>query len=102
MIFLDELVKRGLLQEGQVPEVIRIAEEKYAGVVDRALLDMNIDEGTLIDIKGAYYNIPVKKIDPKTVSPSTLKYIQLESVKTYGFIPIGLSNDILEVGITDP
>lgn len=102
MIFLDELVKRGLLSEGQIPEIVRIAEEKYAGVVDRVLVDMKLDENTLLDIKGTFYNVPVKKIDPKSVAPSTLKYIQLESVKTYGFIPVGISDDVLEVGITDP
>jgi type IV pilus assembly protein PilB len=102
MVFLDELVKNGLIREDQLPEAVRIAAEKYDGVIERALIDMKVDESKMLDLKGVFYNLPVKKIDAKSVAPSTLQYIQLESVKVYGFVPIGLSNDVLEVGITDP
>ncbi len=47
-------------------------------------------------------NLPIKDIDPKTVATSTLKYIPVESAKMYGFVPIGLVDGVLEIGVTDP
>ncbi|MCX6755947.1 MAG: GspE/PulE family protein [Candidatus Nomurabacteria bacterium] len=102
MLFLNELLKRGLLTENQISEVLSVANDKYGGVIDLALLDFKISEDVILDIKGSFYNIPIKKIDPKSVKPSTLKYIQIETVKNYGFVPIGLSDDVLEVGLVDP
>lgn len=102
MVFLDELVKNGLIKEDQIPEIIRIAEEKYNSIIDPVLNDLKIDESKVLDLKGKFFSIPVRKIDPKNVPPSTLQYIQLESAKVYHFVPIGLANDVLEVGIVDP
>lgn len=48
------------------------------------------------------YNLPIKRIDPKSVPPDVLKYIPEDSAKIYGFIPIGVSDGVLEVGIIDP
>lgn len=102
MILLDELVKKGLLKENQVSEVVRIAEEKHNGSIDDALVDFKIDEAKLLEIKGELFNIPVRSIDPKSIQPSTLKFIPEESAKIYNFIPLSVSDGVLEVGITDP
>lgn len=102
MLFLNEFSKRGLLTESQLAEVLSVAQEKYAGVVDFALLDFKISDDVILEVKSSFYGIPLKKIDPKTVKPSTLKYIQIESAKTYGFVPIGVSDDVIDIGITDP
>ena len=102
MIFLDELVKRGLIKEDQVSEVVRIAEEKHEGNIDEALLDFKLDEAKILEIKGEFFNIPIKQIDPKTIAPATLKLIPDESAKIYGFVPVGIVDGVLEVGITDP
>ena len=48
MILLEELVQRGILKEEQVSEVFRIADEKYEGFVDRALLDFSLDEHKIL------------------------------------------------------
>jgi type IV pilus assembly protein PilB len=102
MAFIDELIKNGLITSGQATEVIRLADQKYEGVVDKALIEMKVDENVLLDLKGTYYKMPVRKIDPKKIPPSVLQYIQIESAKVYGFVPIGLTDDVLEVGIVDP
>ena len=44
MVFLEELVKRGLIKEEQISEVLRIADEKYNGSIDEALVDFKVDE----------------------------------------------------------
>ncbi len=102
MVLLDELVKKGLLKESELSEVVRIAEEKHDGNIDEALLDLNIDPVQVLEVKGAFFNIPVKSVDTKTISKDTLKYIPEESAKIYGFVPIGMADGVLEIGVTNP
>ncbi|MDE2031125.1 MAG: type II/IV secretion system protein [Patescibacteria group bacterium] len=102
MIFLETLVKENILKEDQVPEVIKIANEKYNGSIDEALLDLNLDENQLLRIKSELFNIPIKDIDPTTVAQDTLKLIPADATKMYHFLPIGLTDSVLEIGILDP
>ncbi|MDQ5971504.1 MAG: type pilus assembly protein PilB [Patescibacteria group bacterium] len=102
MPFLEHLVKKGLITEAQISEIIRLADEKYKGDVDQALNDFNIDSIQLLAIKGVYFNLPVKNIDPKSISPDVLKYIPLDSASLYKFAPIGVADGVLEIGVIDP
>ncbi|MEK7586009.1 MAG: GspE/PulE family protein [Patescibacteria group bacterium] len=102
MILLESLVKNNVLREDQIPEVIRIADEKYSGNIDEALLDLNIDEDKILEVKGSIFNIPVRIIDPQSVEPSILKLIPVDAAKIYHFLPIGESDSVLEIGIIDP
>lgn len=102
MMLLEELVKRGLLKEDQVPEVVKTAESKYGGNVELALLSYGVSDELILELKGSVYNIPIKKIDPGLITSSVLKIIPAETAKTYHFVPIGISNNVLEIGITDP
>ncbi len=101
-MLLDELVKKGLLKESQLAEVVRIAEEKHDGNIDEALMDMNVDQDKVLEVKGAFFNIPIKKVDPKTITKDSLKSIPEESAKIYGFAPIGMTDGVLEIGVTNP
>ena len=102
MILLEELVKRGLLREDQVPEIVKIAEEKYEGDLERALMSVNVNEDSILELKGSIYNIPIKKVDANLVLPAILKIIPSETAKTYHFVPIGVANNVLEIGTIDP
>jgi len=102
MILLEELIKRGLLKGEQVPAITKVAEEKYNGNIDEALLDFNLDEEKILEVKGDIYGIPIKNIDPKTVPVSVLQLIPIEAAKIYRFVPIDLTDSFLEVGIVDP
>lgn len=102
MVLLEELVKRGILKEGQIAEVEKIAEEKYDGDIDEALLNFNLDEQKILEIKGDVFGIPIKNVDPKNVPMSVLKLIPVDAAKIYHFAPINLTDSFLEVGIVDP
>jgi len=102
MILLEELVKNNILKENQIPEVIKIAEEKYNNNIDEALLDFNLDEDKILEIKGKVFDIPIKNVDPKGVPSSVLKLIPVEAVKIYRFVPINLTENFLEIGIINP
>lgn len=102
MIILEELAKRGIIKESQISEIIKIADEKYNGHIDQAFLDFNLNEKDILETKAFLFNLPIKDIDPKSVPPSVLKLIPTDSVKIYQFMPIGFSDNVLEIGIVDP
>ncbi len=102
MILLEELIKKGLISEDQIPEIIKTAEEKFDGNIEKSLISFNVSEDSILELKGAIYNIPIKKVDLEQVLSSTLKMIPIETIKTYHFVPIGVTDDVLEIGIIDP
>jgi len=102
MILLEELVKKGLITEDQVPEIVKTAADKYDGDVDQVLADFNVSDEVVLDTKASIFNLPVKKIDPSIVLPETLKIIPEETAKTYHFVALGIVNEVLEIGILDP
>ncbi len=81
---------------------MRIANEKFGGDVDQALSSFGVDEGVVADVKSEIFGIPRKEVNPKSVSPDLTKYISEDSVSHYRVIPIGIKDNILEVGIVDP
>jgi len=102
MILIDELIKRGVLKGDQALSVIKVADEKYNGKIDEALLDLNIDENKILEVKGDIFGIPIKDVNPKDVPSSVLKLIPIEAARIYQFVPIRLTDNFLEVGIIDP
>jgi len=102
MILIEELVKRGILDENQAIKAVKIAEEKYNGSIDEALLEFEINEEEVLKIKGEIFGIPIKSISAKNVSPSLLKLIPIDAARTYQFVPISLTDNFLEVGIVNP
>lgn len=102
MTFLDELAQRGIIEQKQILEVKRRANEAFGGDIDQALIELGMSEKNLISLKSAYFNIPSTVVDIAHVTPELLKYIPKDTVDHYQFVPIGLQNGILEVGIVDP
>jgi type IV pilus assembly protein PilB len=102
MILLDELVKKNIIAENKVEEILKTAKEKFNGNIDDALIDFNIDEQKILEIKANIFNVPIKNIEPKKISGSILKLIPVEAVKIYRFVPISVGESLLEIGIVDP
>lgn len=102
MTFLEDLVQNGLIKEQQMPDIVRQANEKYNGSVDEALVAFGISETDLLARKSMFFQIPARTIDPKAISFDMLKYIPEDSAKHYRFVPIGIADGVLEVGVVDP
>ncbi|HEY4503427.1 MAG TPA: GspE/PulE family protein [Candidatus Paceibacterota bacterium] len=102
MSFLEELVKKGLIEKSQIDKIKNIAKEKHGGDVDDALLELGVSPEKVLDAKGTYFNIPTKTVDTSKMSFNVLKYIPEDAAMNYRFAPFQLSDGVLEVGIIDP
>ncbi len=99
MSFLEELAKKGVIQTGQISEIKIRAEEKHAGDVEAALIESGVPEDKILDVKGQYLGMPVKKVNKEEISFNALKYISEDSASHYHFAPIELNEGVLEVGV---
>jgi type IV pilus assembly protein PilB len=101
MLLLEELVKYGILHGEQISEVIELANKKFNGNIEEALINYGIKEEKILEIKGNIFNVPIRNVDPKTIPVSVLKMIPLDAAKTYHFVPIGLNESLIEIGVVD-
>ena len=102
MSFLEELVKKGVINKGQIDRIKGLAREKYDGNVDEALIEYGVSDETILEVKGEYLQLPIKKVDLRNASLSeALRYIPEDAAKHYHFAPIQFSEGVLEVGIVD-
>lgn len=102
MSFLEQLAKSGLIEKSQIDEIKNIAKEKYGGDIDQALEEFGVPEDKVLEARGEYLKIPVKKVNIKEISLfDALKYIPEEAAVHYKFVPIEFKDGVLDVGIID-
>ena len=102
MSFLEELAKKGLIEENQISEIKNLAKTKHDGDIDDALIELGVSEDEILKVKGEYFVIPIKKVDLKNISTEAFKYIPEESAAYYQFVPFEFSDGVINVGIIDP
>jgi type IV pilus assembly protein PilB len=102
MSFLEYLVQKGIIEESQIGEVKNRANEKYQGNIEETLISGGVPEESILELKGQFFSMPTKKVSTKKLPFDIFKYIPEDSAKHYGFVPIGFSEGVLEVGILDP
>lgn len=72
------------------------------GSLDDALISRGVKPEDVIVARGEFLNVPVHSLAGGTVPFEALDYIPEESASHYRFVPIGLKDGTLEVGIVDP
>ncbi len=102
MSFLEHLVGEGVITEEQVSAISRLAEEKFEGNTDAALVELGISPEELVKMKSNFFSIPFKKINQKLLTSELLKYIPEDSAKHYRMVPISFTDGVLEVGMLEP
>ncbi len=101
MSILEILAQKEIIKVGDID---RIKDEaSTAGVsVEQILIKKGINEDAILDSKGQYYNIPTRNLANQHIPFSVLQNISEDSALHYNFVPIGIKDGILEVGIVDP
>jgi type IV pilus assembly protein PilB len=102
MSFLEELVKKGIIENSQIGEIKNRADQDYGGDIEKALIKSGILEEKILEMKGEYLGLPTKNVNPEETSFDALKYISEDSAAHYHFAPLELKDGVLEVGVLDP
>ena len=100
MSVIDILLNKNLIHKDNIKEI----KNRISGgePLDKILLEMGIRPEDILSARGEYLNIPVRNLGDTTVPFEALDYIPEESAAHYKFVPIGLKEGVLEVGIVDP
>ncbi len=100
MSIIEILLNKNLINKDGVKEIkTRMANGES---LDKILLESGIHSEEILAARGEFLNIPVKSMGDTSVPFEALDYIPEESATHYKFVPIGLSEGTLEVGIVDP
>lgn len=70
--------------------------------LDDILVAKGVHLEDILEARGEFLNIPIRSLADTTVPFEVLEYIPEESAVHYKFVPIGLKEGTLEVGIVDP
>lgn len=101
MSILEVLVKKNIIREKDADKIKETAKSSNRNVED-VLAEAGVKNDEILAAYGDYYKIPTRKLENQDVSFSLLKYIPEESATHYKFVPIGLKEGVLEIGIVDP
>jgi len=101
-MIIEELVKRGILKEGEEQKLKReietLGKREEEVILDRKILK----EEELFSIKSEILKIPLKKFEPKEIPPEVLREIPEETADFYKIIPLSKKGKVLEVGMVYP
>jgi type IV pilus assembly protein PilB len=101
MSILDILAQKEIINRGDIGRIKTEAES--SGVpMEQILMKRGVNEDAILDAKGEYYNIPTRNLEGQQIPFSILKNISEDSAIHYLFVPIGVKDGLLEVGIVDP
>jgi len=98
---LDLLIQKKLIRSEDISAIKKEAGtsgEKF----EQALIKRGLSLEDVLGVKGEYYKLPTRMLGDHKVAFEVLKYVPEESAKYYRFVPLGVKDSALEVGIIDP
>src|SRR4051812_49061179 len=100
MNVLSVLTDKGLVQEGDVAAITKEAGEKDASL-ETVLGKRGVTVEAILGALSEHYGIPVRILPQgRDIEQAALEFIPQESAEHYKFVPLGIADGALEVGIT--
>ncbi len=100
MAILDTFALHGIIKKDSVPALLKRLNDGEA--IDEVLSKAGVTKENILKGRGLYFNLPTRELKGKGVDFEILKYIPEDSASHYRFAPIGVVDEVLEIGITDP
>ena len=101
MRFTDILLEKGIIDQAKLAKSLAKAEENNVSI-EKALQSEGISEEMILGAKSEMSGLTAKKVIPGQISFEMLKKIPEEAARQYRFIPLGVKEGFLEVGMVDP
>lgn len=102
MTVLDELIQRGIVSPELGNEIADKVAENIDASVDDLCIAGGVDPLSIVRIREEIFNIPIQVVDTNNLDFDILKSVPEESIERYHFVPLGVKDGVLEVGIVDP
>lgn len=100
-LLLETLVSKGIISKDDVSTIEERADA-LGGDIDTALVNHGVSPADILEGKAELSGIPAQNLTGKEIPFDILKYVPEESATFYRFVPIGLTDGALEIGIVDP
>ena len=100
MSIIDILLNKNLITKDDVTGIRKLTAN--GETLDQALIEKGIHPEDILAARGEFLNIPTRSVPEGSVPFEALDYIPEESAAHYKFVPIGIADGALEVGIVDP
>ena len=100
MSVVDILLNKNLISQDDIREIKKRTGDGES--LDQILVEMGVHSEDILEARGEFLNIPIKSLGDANVPFEALDYIPEESATHYKFVPIGIKDGTLEVGIVDP
>jgi type IV pilus assembly protein PilB len=100
MDILNLAVQKGLIKEDQIEE-IKAESSRQNLTMDQALISKGVAPEDVLKLQGEFLGIPTRSVNAEDITDAILGYIPQESAEHYHFVPIGDSDGVLEVGMTN-
>ena len=95
------LEERGIVDRSQSLSV-RAELLKPGSSIEGVLAKVGAPLEEVLRVKGDYYGVPTWGLGQKSIPSEVLSYVPEESARHYKFVPIGIEDGVLEIGVTDP
>jgi type IV pilus assembly protein PilB len=99
---LDQIQKQGLLPSATVARLRRdiiVNGESAEAIIQRERL---VPDVRIAELKSPLVNVPYQKIDAQAIDAKLLELIPEETARTYGIVPVSLTDNLLVVGMLHP
>lgn len=102
MSFLSFLEEKKLLSQDAIKKLAEKRDKGLARSLDEELIELGVAEDALLEARGEYYRIPIKRVGDEKIPGEILQHIPEKSAEHYRIIPLAFENGVLEVGMVDP
>lgn len=92
-------IKKGLISPDN-EEKIRDESLKRGLSLEDALLNQNVSASDILSLKSEYFSVPTREVDTADITDAILNFVPQETAEHYHFVPIGVSDNVLEIGMT--
>lgn len=101
MNLLEILADKKIIKKADISAVKKEASAS-GETLEQTLVRRGIPVFAITSAVGEYYEMPVKEITRTSIPNENLAYIPEESAIHYKFVPMEVTDGVLEVGIVDP
>lgn len=100
--FLQYLVDQKYIEAGDISSIQQRGSQHVDGVEGVLTDEWGLEQDTILEAKDAVSSLESARVDTKKISQQVLHLVPEDSARHYSFVPIGIEDNTLQVGIVDP